>query len=78
MNALTSLRPKSDLLNWTKFEDTIFRVRLFYKSQDINPSQYPRNTPINIGIENEGEISMPTNPQILINIYEVIQDCLLV
>jgi len=53
-------------------------VRFFHKSRDTNPNRYPSNTPINIGIENKGEISMQTNPQILFEIYEVIQARLLV
>jgi hypothetical protein len=48
-------------------------VRFFHKPRDKNPNKYPSNTPINIGIENKGEISMQTNSQILLNIYEAIQ-----
>ena len=53
-------------------------VRFFHKPRDTNPNKYPSNIPINIVIENEGEISMQTNPQISLNIYEVIQARLLV
>ncbi len=53
-------------------------VRFFHKPRDTNPNKYPSSTPINIGIENEGEISIQTNSQILLNIYEVIQARLLV
>ena len=78
MNALISISPSSDLSNWAKFEDTSFMVRFFHKPRDTNPNKYPSNIPINIVIENEGEISMQTNPQISLNIYEVIQARLLV
>ncbi len=77
MNALISIRPRRDLSNWTKSEDTSFMVRFFHKPRDTNPNKYPSNTPIIIGIENEGEICMQTNSQILLNIYETIQSCLL-
>jgi hypothetical protein len=53
-------------------------VRYVHKSRDTNPNKYPSNTPIIIGIENEGEICMQTNSQILLSIYEVIQARLLV
>jgi len=53
-------------------------VRYFHKPRDTNPNKYPSNTPIIIGIENEGEICMQINSQILLNIYEVIQARLLV
>ena len=78
MNALRSIRPSSDLSNWTKLEGSPFMVRFFHKPRDTNPNRYPSNTPINIGIENKGEISMQTNPRILLNIPEVIQARLLV
>ena len=78
MNALISIRPRRDLSNWTKYEDTSFMVRFFHKPRDTNPNKYPSNTPISIGIENEGEICMQTNPQISLNIYEVILARLLV
>lgn len=45
-------------------------VRFFHKPRDTNPNKYPSSTPSNIGIENEGDISMPTNIQISMNIYE--------
>ena len=77
MNALISIRPRRDLSNWTKYEDTSFMVRFFHKPRDTNPNKYPSNTLIIIGIENEGEICMQTNSQILLNIYEAIQSCLL-
>ena len=77
MNALRSIRLRSNLSNWTKFEDTLFLVRVFHKPRDTNPNKYPSNTPIIIGIVNEGEICMQTNSQILLNIYEAIQSCLL-
>ena len=48
-------------------------VRFFHKPWDTNPNRYPSNTPINIGIENKGEVSMQTIPQILFDIYEVSQ-----
>jgi hypothetical protein len=78
MNALRSISPSSDLSNWKKYVGLPFIVRFFHKPRDTNPNKYPSNTPINIGIENEGEISMQTNSQILLNIYEVIQARLLV
>jgi hypothetical protein len=61
MNALISIRQRRDLSNWTKSEDTSFTDRYFHKLRDTNPNKYPSNTPIIIGIENEGEICMQTN-----------------
>jgi len=52
-------------------------VRFFHKPRDTNPNKYPSNTPIIKGVENEGEICMQTNPQISLNIYEVIKARLL-
>jgi hypothetical protein len=52
-------------------------VRFFHKPRDTNPNKDPSNTPIIIGIVNEGEICMQTNSQILLNIYEAIRSCLL-
>jgi len=78
MNALISIRLRSDLSNWTKFEDTSFMVRFFHKPRDTNPNKYPSSTPKKRGIENEGEVSMQTILQILFDIYEVIQARLLV
>lgn len=78
MNALISIRQSRDLSNWAKSEDTSFMVRYVHKSRDTNPNKYPSNTPIIIGIENEGEICMQTNSQILLSIYEVIKARLLV
>ena len=52
-------------------------VRFFHKPRDTNPNKYPSNTPIIKGVENEGEICMQTNPQILLNTYEVIKARLL-
>jgi len=78
MNALISIRPSSDLSNWTKFEGKFFIARFFHKPWDTNPNKYPSSTPRKRGIENEGEVSMQTIPQILFDIYEVIQARLLV
>ena len=78
MNALRSISPSSDLSNWKKYVGSPFIVRYFHKPRDTNPNKYPSNTPIIIGIENEGEICMQTNSQILLSIYEVTQARLLV
>lgn len=78
MNALISINPRSVLSNWTKSEVMLFMVRFFHKPRDTNPNKYPSSTPSNKGIENEGEVSMQTIPQILFDIYEVIQARLLV
>ena len=53
-------------------------VRFFHKPRDTNPNKYPSSTPRKRGIENESEVSMQTIPQILFDIYEVIQARLLV
>ena len=53
-------------------------VRFFHKPRDTNPNKYPSSTPSNLGIINEGEVNMQTIPQILFDIYEVIQARLLV
>jgi hypothetical protein len=78
MNALRSIRPSSDLSNWTKLEGSPFMVRFFHKPWDTNPNMYPSSAHSKRGIENEGEVSMQTIPQILFDIYEVIQARLLV
>jgi hypothetical protein len=75
MNALRSNRQKSDLSSWRKFEGTSFTDRFFHKPWETNPNIYPNTTPINNGIENDEEISIPTNPLNLLNIYEVMQIC---
>ncbi len=78
MNALISIRQRRDLSNWAKSEETSFMVRFFHKPRDTNPNKYPSSTPKKRGIENEGEVSMQTIPQISLYIYEVIQARLLV
>ena len=78
MNALISIRQRRDLSNWAKSEDTSFMIRFFHKPRDTNPNKYPSSTPKKRGIENEGEVSMQTIPQILFDIYETIQARLLV
>jgi hypothetical protein len=77
MNALISISQISDLSNWEKFAGSPVVVQFFHKTWDTNPNKKPSSTPSNIGTENETDISMPTNPQILMDIYEVIQSCLL-
>ena len=72
MNALTSINPSSDLSNWEKYAGSPVVVQYFHKTWDTNPNKNPSSTPSNIGIENENDISMPTNPQILMGNYEVI------
>jgi len=68
MNALISIRQRRDLSNWAKSEETSFMVRFFHKPRDTNPNKYPSSTPKKRGIENEGEVSMQTIPQLLFDI----------
>jgi hypothetical protein len=63
MNALRSISPSRDLSNWKKYVSSHFIVRFFHKPRDTSPNKYPSSTPSNIGIENEGDIRMPANPQ---------------